>query len=163
MEASGQHATPMKHHWSWIGAGIALLSIYILFVQLIDPYWAGFAIEEERHLQMLRGEAHFYNPWQYRIFSSLLLEGIIRLFDTLSIHPTYQNGYLDQYGLDLSRHLAHLFLRFLQNIFILLFAYKYYKLLGVNSPILIFLGLILLSQAMGPANFSADLSFKFLF
>lgn len=126
------------------------LSFYVVYEQATNCLSIGMADLVLRHSNMLAGQSEFFNPWQYRIFSTYLLEGIIVLFDRLPVINQYQ-------------YFPYLFLRFIQNLVIFYVAYKFYKALQIESKYLIILGLLLLGYNMSNSVFQSDLSFNTYF
>lgn len=152
----------MRFIWIlWLS--IFLLSTYVLFEQVTDRYWAGFALEVDRHQDMLTGQAKFYNPWQYRMLAPWLLEGLIQWMALIPADLAIESPYFQQFGIDFSQHLPFLLLRWMQNLLIFFLMFHYLGQCGIANRYLRLLGLLLLSYAMYPANFSADLSFNTYF
>lgn len=126
-----------------------LLSAYVVYEQATSSLSIDMAIQVERHLNMLAGSSEFYNPWQYRIFSTYVLETFIVMFSKIS-------------GLENSL-LPYFTLRFLQNLLIFFIALKFYKALQLQSKYLIVLGILLLGYNMSNSVFQSDLSFNTYF
>lgn len=125
------------------------LSFYIVYEQATNCLSIDMAEQLSRHKNMLAGNADFFNPWQYRIFSTFVLESFIVAFAKV---PFINYPYLPYY-----------FLRFIQNIAIFYIAYKYYKALHLKSRYLIILGILLLGYNMSHSVFQSDLSFNTYF
>src|SRR5690606_5378018 len=89
------------------------------------------------------------NPWQYRIFSTYLLEFFIRVFSKVS--------FLD------NEYIPYFFLRFLQNVLIFYVAFKFYKSLEISSNYLIIIGILILGYNMSNSVFQSELSFNTYF
>lgn len=127
----------------------AILSAYVVYKQATDLH--AISLEEQviRHERMLNGESEFYNPWQYRIFSTWVVE----VFHTI-LHTA--NTRID-------KSISFLFFRFLQNIFIFIIAWRYYTALGMRNPWLLLSGLLIMSFCMAHSVFRSDLSFNTYF
>jgi len=135
-----------------------LLSSYVLTEQLLDPYWAGFELVVSRHQDMLKQEAFYYNPWQYRILSTYLLEGFIQLFSIISL-PQFISGIdIPQLDVNLSQHLPYIVLKWIVLYMVFWSADKYYQALGLKHHFLRLTGIWLLAFVMYPVQFSAGLS-----
>jgi hypothetical protein len=100
----------------------------------------------ERHQAILEG--HAGNPWQYRVLAPYLLNVIIRIFNNFHInHPIA---------------IAFVFLRVVQDTFILLLSYAYYRELGLSlSHALI--GMALLAWGISNSYYDSDLAFNTFF
>ena len=127
----------------------ALLSAYILYEQAISCIGVGMDIQLQRHARFMAGNAEFFNPWQYRVFSELVLEGFIRFFAGLpmKLHP----------------YTPYFALRLLQNVLIFWVAYHYFQALRIKSWYLLLSGLLLLAFNMSNSNWQADLAFNTYF
>lgn len=97
---------------------------------------------------MLAGTSEFYNPWQYRIFSTYVVEWFAQSSCKLP-------------GVDMVK--AFLIFRVLQNLLIFLLAHLVWKRLGVLNPWLILTGITLLGFNMAHSVFQSDLSFNTYF
>lgn len=126
-----------------------VLSFYIVYEQATNCLSIDMAEQLVRHKNMLMGNSAFFNPWQYRVFSTYILEGFIIVFAKIPFanHP----------------FLPYFFLRFIQNMAICYIAYKYYKALQLKSKYLIMLGILLLGYNMSNSVFQSDLSFNTYF
>lgn len=126
-----------------------ILSFYIVYEQATSTLAIDMAEQVLRHKRMLAGTSEFFNPWQYRIFSTYLLEFMVIIFSEISF---LENSYI-----------PYFFLRFLQNLAIFFVAYQYYRTLNLNSRYLIILGILLLGYNMSNSVFMSDLSFNTYF
>ncbi len=127
----------------------SILSAYIVYEQATDSIAIDLETQLVRHERMLSGESEFFNPWQYRVLSTYLVEGFYQ-----TIHfviPQVDKIY------------AFLFFRFLQNVLIFYIAFLYYQSIGVRNPLLILTGICILSYAMAHSVFQSDLSFNTYF
>lgn len=126
-----------------------LMSSYVLYEHATNCLAVDLATMIERHKAVIAGNSEFFNPWQYRILSPFLLEGIIRVFNIF---------------LPLKNEIApYLALRLIQNVLLFFAAYHYYKALKINNPYLLFMGLMLLCFAISNSVFQSDLSFNTYF
>src|SRR5436190_20229310 len=119
----------------WIQlAFILMMSAYVVFETVTNKESITLDEQLKRHERLLERKSEFYNPWQYRIFSTLILEGTIRLYQGLSGACTI---------------CPYLFLRFLQNIAIFYLCLAYYRLLGISNPLVMWMGLLILCFTFG--------------
>lgn len=123
-----------------------ILSMYVLYSQLVGPFAKDMEVTVERHERLIAGNSEFYNPWQYRILSHLLLEGLIRLTDL--IHP------------EIHTYIPFYLFKFVQSFLIFWVAYMYYRKLGLTNDFLIIAGLIVLCYNFSSSTFKADLAFN---
>jgi len=100
----------------------------------------------ERHQAILEGRAG--NPWQYRVLAPYLLNEIIKIFTNLHINHAVS--------------IAFIFLRVVQDTFILLLAYAYYRELGLSLPYAL-IGMALLAWGISNSYFDSDLAFNTFF
>ncbi|MEM9718409.1 MAG: hypothetical protein AAGA10_04150 [Bacteroidota bacterium] len=137
---------------------IFLLTGYVLLEQFFDPYWAGFDLVVQRHQDMLNHTAKFYNPWQYRIFSTYLVEAFLNIWRTLPFQEMATPNFLGEKGIQLSTHLPFILVK--AGLLFLFFrlSVSYLDQMGIHSLRLKILGIWLLSFYLYPAQFSADLS-----
>lgn len=126
-----------------------VISSFVVYRQATDQQAISLGEQEARHMKMLRGDSEFFNPWQYRIFS------------TYAVEYTYQ--ILHSISNKISRTHAFLAFRFGQNILVLLMLQLYLVALGIRNPWLIMVGLILTGFCMATSVFKSDLSFNTYF
>jgi hypothetical protein len=93
----------------------------------------------------MEGNSEFFNPWQYRVLSPLLLELAIR---TLPDAPHYA---------------PHLLLHFGQIVLLFLLFVVYLRLISISNPYLMYLGLMLSAFFISHSVFQSDLSFNTYF
>lgn len=148
MEKEDFQQEPIVHKITRWGIFI-ILSVYIVYEQAMSCIGVGMEIQLERHARFIAGNSEFFNPWQYRIFSGMVLEGFIRAFGSLPFQ-------LDPY-------VPYFALRFLQNILIFWTAFHFYKSLRIKSWYLLLSGLLLLAFNMSNSNWQADLAFNTYF
>ncbi len=128
---------------------VLIMSAYIVYEHVADPRAISLEKQIERHEMWMAGNSEFYNPWQYRVFSPLLLEGASRIFHKIS-------------GLD-SKSIPFLFIHFLQMVIMFYLSMAYYRLLGVENPFLLISGLVILCYSVASSTFKSDLSFNTYF
>lgn len=136
-------------HWLVFLSCYLIVSVYIVFKQSTDLNAIDLATQEERHLRMLAGNSEFFNPWQYRIFSTYVVEYFYQSAHALSDKIT--------------RTHAFLVFRVGQNVLILLMLHIYLMALGIRNPWLIMMGLALAGFCMATSVFKSDLSFNTYF
>lgn len=128
---------------------ILLLSAYVLYEHATQELATDLPVQIERHERMLAGESEFYNPWQYRVFSMWVLEGVIQAFEwVFPGKPAI---------------IPYLFLNYLQFILIFWLFISYLRILRVTNPYLLGCGLIILCYSMANSYFRSDLSFNTYF
>ncbi len=120
----------------------SLLTVYFQFMKLGIVYLEQ-GNQIERHTWVLSGTAG--NPWQYRVLSEYLVEGVVRFFGLFNIPHHIAIGFVS--------------FRFIQNTIIFLLAYFYYRQLGLSAPCTL-IGLSLLAWGMTHAYFDSDLQFN---
>jgi hypothetical protein len=121
-----------------------LMSAYILYEHATSCLAIDLPTMIARHKAFIAGDSEFFNPWQYRILSPYLLEGIIQIFNLLSLTS--------------NEAIPFLVLRFLQNMIIFYAALLYFRALNIQNPYLLFGGLMLLCFAISNSVFQSDLS-----
>ena len=126
-----------------------ILAAYVLYEQASSCIGLGMEIQMERHARFIAGDSEFFNPWQYRVWSGWVLEGFIRVFNTL---PIQLHAYAPFFAL-----------RLLLNLLIFWAGYHFYKALNIKSWFLLLTGLLLLAFNMSNSNWQADLAFNTYF
>jgi hypothetical protein len=100
----------------------------------------------EYHRAVLQGTST--NPWQYRVLSEYIVEGVIRLAAGFGIpHPVGT---------------AFILVRLLQNLVIFVLAAQYYRKLGLTTYVSL-LGMSLLAWGIMHSDFQSDLQFNTFF
>ena len=128
---------------------IIMMSAYVVFEHATDCETIDSTEQISRHELALAGESKFYNPWQYRIFPTIVLEGFIRTYKAVA------PGTCDI--------CPYLLLRVIQNVMIFYLCLFYYQKLGVRNPLLLLAGLLILCLTYGNSSFHSDLSFNTYF
>ena len=135
-----------------------LLASFVGLEQLLDPYWAGFELVVQRHQDMLHHEAHFFNPWQYRILSTYLLESAIQIWEKIPASNITTPTFLQEKGIILSIHLPYIWVKWTLLVVLFYIAASYFRIQGINSVKLQILGIWIMAFFLFPAQFSAGLS-----
>ncbi len=126
---------------------LILLAIYPVLRNEIFGYTI---IQTQRHLDMLSAKSVFYNPWQYRILSPILVESLhLLLKNTFYLITTPEDPYLWTFRI----------FRFFQGLIILSLMRVYLNKV-LQHPIWTFTGVLLASIAMGNATCASDYSFN---
>jgi hypothetical protein len=123
----------------------AVLSMYIVFVQGTDADAISLERLLFRHEQLLSGTSEFFNPWQYRILSTWVIESVFQIVHSVS--PEVGKIYI------------FIVLRVLQSMLILTVANAYYTSLGIRNPLLRAAGILILGFGMANSVYHSDLSF----
>jgi len=151
---------------------IFLLSVYPIYRNI---YYGNAVRQYERHLDFLHVTSDFHNPWQYRIFAPLTVEGIKKVYD-ITIDRLYQieenfrftkpDGFapkdriheiismLDRPGF-VRYNLIYSSYRFFLNVTIYVLSFYFFGFFA-RSHLLRWLGLILIAYAMGNAVNDSD-------
>ncbi len=126
-----------------------ILSAYVVYRQATDLSAIDLGRQIVRHENMLEGKSEFFNPWQYRILSTYLVEGFYK-----GVHALAPQ---------IDRIKAFLIFRFFQNLLIFYLATLYFKAINIKNPWLILAGILLMSFFMAHSVFQSDLSFNTYF
>ncbi|MFQ3639155.1 MAG: hypothetical protein SNJ62_03990, partial [Chloracidobacterium sp.] len=100
----------------------------------------------KRHYAVMEGNAG--NPWQYRVLAPFLINVVLAVFKYLHI-PHYIAA-------------SFIFFRVIQDTFILLLSYAYYRKLGLSLPYSL-IGMTLLAWGMSYSHYDSDLQFSTFF
>jgi len=78
--------TPITQLWRKNSALLNVLMVLALGIMSLYPiyrnYYYGRAVEQyQRHIDFLEVNSRFHNPWQYRVFTPLTVEGLKQLYD----------------------------------------------------------------------------------
>ena len=154
----------------------AILSIYPVYRNF---YYSNGILTYERHKAVLEKRSEFYNPWQYRILSPMLVEGAMFIYNHtvdkvfpieekfhFSINSTTgTNPETDQFVKLMQTRgamkyiIIFILFRFIEHLFIFYLSWKLWAAF-VKSKWLIFFGINFLALALGNAVTAADLSFN---
>lgn len=129
----------------WLFLGLySILSLYVVYEQATDLYAIPLPEQVARHERMLAGNSEFFNPWQYRVFSTYMVQGFYKTLNTISGQ------------IDITK--SFLLFRVLQTILIFVIAHIYFLALGIRNPWLVLMGVLLLGFSMAHSVFQSDLS-----
>src|SRR5687768_879090 len=98
------------------------MSFYCVYEQVADGHGITLEVQKQRHQKLLNGDSEFFNPWQYRIFSPLLVQGTIEGWNYL----TSAIG-LSHLQSGRTEYIPYLLFRFVQNLFIFFAALLFYQ------------------------------------
>jgi hypothetical protein len=159
---------------------IVLLLSWMSLYPIYNSYYKANAVEHyQRHLDHIAGRSMFFNPWQYRILSPLMIEGlywladhtIFRIYEVRGVYLTLPEGGGEKNAVTLKLRkdlqnpeyikytIVFVGFRFLQNMIIFCLAYVYFSLI-VRNKMLIAFGLMLATIFMGNGVMDADLTFN---
>lgn len=159
---------------------VSLMALYPVYTN----YHKGLGLEQyARHIGFLTGDILFPNPWQYRVLSHWVIEGLYQLYDATigqlvdlealltSRLPADTSGKFEQTQSLLSQmrtpgfviyNLVFVGLRFMQHLLIFWVAYLFYQKF-VQSKWMLVLGLMLISLFIGNSVNDSDLAFNTYF
>jgi len=158
---------------------LSLLSLYPIY----KNFYNGAAVKTyERHIALIEGNSEYYNPWQYRMLSPMIVEGLMFMYNntidrlypieeklTFTIAKTSEPTPETKEFIKLLQTkgaikylLIFLILRFFLNITVFLLAWYFWRHF-VSNELLIFFGLMFLSMGMGNAVIASDLTFNTYF
>jgi hypothetical protein len=155
---------------------VLLLSVYPIY----KNFYNGAAVTTyERHMALIKGQSQYYNPWQYRMLCPAIIEGLMYIYNHTvdKIYPV-EEKFNFQYNqtsepnpetkqfLDLLQTkgalkylIVFLLFRLLLNVLVFTLAYCLWRHF-VQNRLLILLGLMFISLAMGNAVIASDLTFN---
>jgi hypothetical protein len=155
---------------------LSLLSLYPIY----KNFYNGRAITTyDRHQALIAGRSEFYNPWQYRMFCPILIEGMVWVYDHTidKVYPIEQKVHfhfdetseptpetkefiqLMQTPGAIKYMIVFLFFRFCLNFLVFVLAWRLWKYFVKNDWLILF-GLIFVSLAMGNGVIASDLTFN---
>src|SRR5262245_46256928 len=123
---------------------LTLFSVYLQAKALGRAYIVDYQIP--RHLAMLAGAAG--NPWQYRVLSAWIVEGVARLFAVTHLPQPLIAAFLA--------------VRVAEQTALLALAWAYWRRFGLSSA-LCFCGLAFLGWGVSFANYDSDFQFNTYF
>jgi hypothetical protein len=157
-------------------ACFAILSVYPVYRNF---YYSNGILTYERHRAVMEKRSEYYNPWQYRILSPYIVEGMLFVYNhtidkifpieeklhfnidsTTGTNPE-TDGFvkLMQTPGAMKYMIIFIFFRLMEHFFIFFLAWKLWSAF-VKSKWLLFLGINFLALAFGNAVAAADLSFN---
>ncbi len=154
----------------------AVLSIFPIYKNF---YYSNGLLTYERHKALLEGNSEFYNPWQYRVLSPYMVEGVLWIYNHTidKIYPIEEKIHftidstsgtneqtstlveLMQTPGAMKYMIVFVFFRFMQHFLIFYLVYRFWKYFVSNTWLLL-LGISFLALAFGNAVTAADLSFN---
>lgn len=154
----------------------AMLSVYPIYRNF---YYSNGLKTYERHIALLEGRSEFYNPWQYRVFSPYVAEGLMWVYNHTidKVYPiedkmnfqidntsgvneeTEQFVQLMQTKGAMKYMIVFILFRFMQHFLIFYLVWRLWQHF-VSNKWLILLGISFLALAFGNAVNAADLSFN---
>jgi hypothetical protein len=154
----------------------SLLSLYPIFRNF---YYGNGILTYQRHIAFLEKRSEFYNPWQYRVLSPMIVEGILWIYNHtvdkvypveekihFNPHSTTGNTEVTDQFMELAKNkgavrymIVFVLFRFLENLAIFFLAYLLWSYF-IKNDWLIFFGLLFLTLAMGNSVAVADLTFN---
>ena len=164
---------------TWLKAiFVIIMFAWMATYPIYTNYFRGKAIlQYDRHHEFLAGESIFFNPWQYRVLSPLLVEGIYQLcdhtvFKLIDLSALASTDFIEgpedvqPKKSEVARkvkiiqyNLVFVGFRFLQNLLILYLSFQYLSLF-VRNKTFVFFTLMFISLIMGNAVVDSDLSFN---
>jgi hypothetical protein len=170
-----------KQGKGWIKTTIiCLILAWMAFYPIYSSYYKANAIDHyRRHLEHVKGNSMFFNPWQYRILCPLIIEGmywtaehtVFRIVEIRGIDlgiPS-NSGEKNSVTAELMQSLKNpefvkytlvfLAFRFSLNVVLLLLCFYYFSLFVKNSMLVAF-GLMIATLFMGNSVVDSDLTFN---
>ncbi len=131
-----------------LAAAAAFLSFFTVYDQIFHRTGIEFLLDDqiERHQRVLAGTA--VDPWQYRIFSTVALEGVIRVLRAV--------------GSSSVEYRAFWLMRLAQNMILFIVAAAYWRAVGLSRWFSL-LGLALLAWGISYSGFGSGLAFDTFF
>ena len=170
-----------KPQASWLRTLIVIAVVsWMAFYPIYSSYYKANAVDHyRRHMEHLRGNSMFFNPWQYRILCPEIIEGLYWVAD----HTVF--AVVEIKGIDLNLPgdqadkntvtqelvkqlknpefikytLIFVGFRFVQNVVLILLCYYYFSLF-VRNKLLIVFGLMVAVLFMGNSVMDADFTFN---
>lgn len=128
---------------------ICLMSAYVLYEHSVSDCAITPKEQIVRHQRMLAGNSEYFNPWQYRILSTVILEGTIRA--SLFLLPF------------LPPIVSYFFLHFAQTVLLLYLCLFYFQRLEIKNPFLLAAGLTIICFCIANSSFRSDFSYNTYF
>jgi hypothetical protein len=170
-----------KPNAAWLRSLIILLVVgWMAFYPIYSSYYKANAVDHyRRHMEHIRGNSMFFNPWQYRILCPETIEGLYwvadhTIFAVIQIKGIDLNLPGDQSDKNtvtqelvkqlknpefIKYTLIFVGFRFVQNIVLILLCYYYFSLF-VRNKLLIVFGLMVATLFMGNSVMDADFTFN---
>jgi hypothetical protein len=129
---------------------VVLFAILVLYPIYYCMYYGTVGEHYGRHIAQLKGNSPFFNPWQYRVFSTYVVEGWYQILQATIYRATPEEQ---------TYYNAFKYFRILQHIVIFFSVWHLYKLFTPNKHLIILM-LVFLSGAMAPAAWLGDFTFN---
>ncbi len=147
----------MRNKKILIGVLIFLSTVYIVYEHTVDADSIPLSEQYKRHQDLLNMESEFYNPWQYRIFSTYLQEGVSFVISPLVPeigHPSFK---------EFQPYISVIVLKFL-TIGILLYMFiVYLGALDINNDAHAYVLLMILTFQISNSTFASGHSINTYF
>ena len=154
----------------------ALLSVFPIYKNF---YYSNGLLTYERHKALLAGNSEFYNPWQYRVLSPYMVEGVLWIYNHTvdKIYPVEEKLHFNidstsgtneetatlvklmQTPGAMKYMIVFVLFRFMQHLLIFYLVWNFWKYFVSNTWLKLF-GISFLALAFGNAVTAADLSFN---
>lgn len=155
---------------------ISLLSLYPIY----KNFYSGRAVlTYQRHMDLINGRSEYYNPWQYRMLSPTIVEGLLWVYNHSidKIYPVEEKLHFQLHETSnptpettefvqllqtkgaIKYMIVFIAFRFCLNVLVFVLAYKLWQCF-IRSKWLIWLGLMFVSLAMGNGVIASDLTFN---
>ncbi len=126
-----------------------ILSVYIVYEHATDANAISLDKQIERHERWMAGDSEFFNPWQYRVFSPMIVEVSVSIYQWVSGQK--------------SSAIPFLIVHFLQMVIIIYLSHCYFTQLGIKNPFVLIAGLLILCYNISLSTYKSDLSFNTYF
>lgn len=127
----------------------AFMSGYIVYEHATQCVAVDLNTTVVRHENLVAGRSEFYNPWQYRILSTMVVEATRKIYENvIPKHPPIA---------------PFLLVKFLQTILLFYLALLYCRALGILNPVILMTGMMLICYMISNSTFQSDLSFNTYF
>jgi hypothetical protein len=155
---------PMQNHWKitlLVSLSIGFLAIMNLVLQLDDRHCLDLDVMVSRHQDHKQLKSYYFNPWQYRVFSHLMIELTTSAYEKLPVKfPGITLGIGSQSMHIAANHYPYLLLRIFQNILLFAAGFFFYRKISSGNYILALLGITVLSFSLAFGNYNSDLSYN---
>lgn len=128
---------------------IALMSFYIVYEHASNCVAVDLPTQIDRHRRVIEGRSEFFNPWQYRVFSPFLMEGVIKAAKAIKA--------------DISETVPFLAVKFFLHMLIFFILLRYLQSLDINNIYVLLAGLLISCYMIANSVFQSDLSLNTYF
>ncbi|MEQ8471070.1 MAG: hypothetical protein RIC35_07790 [Marinoscillum sp.] len=123
---------------------IGILSAYVIFSHTTDHVATSLDEQKARQERWVNGESEFFNPWQYRVLSPLLIQGGIIAYESFSDGRNSEIPFI-------ALHYIQVFVLFYCFLVLL-------RKIPIQNPFLLFVGITLICYHMANSTFKSGLS-----